>query len=90
MRSLLWERVGARLENIREGGSQVSKLDELIEHLEAALHNPDERQAFVEYLQGMTPEERAELLAEAEQRDPEGALNWTRGLFDSDKSTREN
>lgn len=68
----------------------MSRLDELIEHLEAALHNPEERQAFVEYLQQMSQEERAELLAEAEQRDPEGALQWTQGLFDSDKSTREN
>jgi hypothetical protein len=47
----------------------VNRFDDFTERLEAALADEEEREAFVEYLQAMTPQERAELLAEADQRE---------------------
>jgi hypothetical protein len=61
----------------------VSPFDDFIERLEAALGDDEEREAFIEYLQGMTPQERTELLAEAERRDPEGAAELARGVLDT-------
>jgi hypothetical protein len=45
----------------------VSGYDEFIERLETALANEQGREDFLEYLQGLTKEGRAEILAEAEQ-----------------------
>ena len=56
--------------------------DDFIERLEDALGSEEGREDFVEYLQGMTAEERAELLAEAERRDPEGAAELAQGMLD--------
>jgi hypothetical protein len=60
----------------------VSPYDDFIERLEAALEGEEGREAFVEYLRGMTRGERTELLAEAERRDPEGAAESGRGMSD--------
>lgn len=60
----------------------MSRFDDFVERLEAALEGEEGREAFVEYLQEMTPEERAGLLAEAERRDPEGASELDTGVFD--------
>lgn len=49
----------------------MSRFDDFVERLEAALSDDGGREAFAKYLQKLTPEERAELLAEAERRDPE-------------------
>ncbi|MCA1591343.1 MAG: hypothetical protein LC754_01535 [Acidobacteria bacterium] len=51
----------------------MNNYDEFIEHLEAALESPEGREDFIAYLQNLTREERAELLAEAARRDPKGA-----------------
>lgn len=59
----------------------MSPFDDFIERLEAALCDAEAREAFVEYLQGMTPLERTELLAEAERRDPQGATELSRGVL---------
>ena len=66
----------------------MSSFDDFIERLEAALEDEEGREAFVEYLQGMTREERAELLAEAERRDPEGAAELARGMLDPPEKVR--
>lgn len=60
----------------------MSSFDEFVERLEAALGDEEGREDFLEYLQGMTREERAELLAEAERRNPEGAAELARGMLD--------
>jgi hypothetical protein len=60
----------------------VSPFDDFVERLEAALEDEEGREAFVEYLQEMTREERTELLAEAERRDPEGVSELARGVLD--------
>ncbi len=57
----------------------MSPYDDFVERLEAALEDEEGREAFVEYLRGMTRGERAELLEEAERRDPEGASELARG-----------
>jgi hypothetical protein len=61
----------------------VSPFDDFIERLEAALEGEEGREAFVEYLQGMTRGERSELLAEAERREPAGASELDTGALDS-------
>lgn len=49
----------------------MSTYDDFIERLEAALAHEEGREDFLVYLQGMTRDERAELLAEADVREPE-------------------
>jgi hypothetical protein len=60
----------------------VSTYDDFVERLGAALEGEEGRESFIEYLQGMTREERTELLAEAERRDPEGAAELARAVLD--------
>jgi hypothetical protein len=45
--------------------------DEFIERLESALVDDEAREEFLVYLQGLTSEGRAEILAEADRREPE-------------------
>ena len=45
--------------------------DDFIERLEAALTDDEGREEFIEYLQEMTSEGRAEILAEADRREAE-------------------
>lgn len=54
----------------------MSKFDEFMELLMAAIGDEEGRRAFVEYVHKLTPEDKAEMLAEAEQLDPEGSLEW--------------
>lgn len=61
----------------------MSPFDDFTERLGAALGDDEAREAFVECLQGMTPQERTELLAEAERRDPEGPAELARGAPDT-------
>lgn len=49
--------------------------DDFIERLEAALEHDEEREDFLEYLQGLTREQRAELLAEVDRRETEAESN---------------
>jgi hypothetical protein len=49
--------------------------DDFIERLEGALEHEDGREDFMTYLQGLTKEQRAELLAEADKREPEAESN---------------
>ncbi len=49
----------------------MSGYDDFIERLEAALSDDEGREAFLEYLQGLTKEGRAEILAEADRREAE-------------------
>ena len=49
----------------------MSGYDDLIERLEAALSDDEGREDFLEYLQGLTGEERAQILAEADRREAE-------------------
>ena len=58
----------------------MSNYDEFLKRLEAAIASPEARTAFATYLQGLTPQELDDVLAEAEQRDPEGALALTQLL----------
>lgn len=58
----------------------MSKFDEFMEFLEAALGDPETREAFIQYVHELTPQEQAEILAEAEQRDPKGSLEWSQIL----------
>lgn len=60
----------------------MSTYDDFIERLEFVLQHPEAREAFEDFVGKFTPDERAALLAEAEQRDPTGALEWSRGVFD--------
>jgi hypothetical protein len=53
----------------------VSGYDDFIERLESALADDEAREEFLEYLQGLTSEGRAEILAEAERRTPEAESN---------------
>lgn len=41
--------------------------DDFVERLEAALEHEDEREDFLDFLQGLTKEQRAEILAEADK-----------------------
>jgi hypothetical protein len=45
--------------------------DDFIERLEAALADEEAREEFLNYLQDLTGEGRAEILAEADRREPE-------------------
>jgi hypothetical protein len=47
----------------------VSDYDDFIERLEAALADDEAREDFLEYLEGLTKEGRAEILAEADRRE---------------------
>ena len=47
----------------------MSGYDDFIERLEAALADGEAREDFLEYLQGLTVEGRAEILAEADRRE---------------------
>jgi hypothetical protein len=49
----------------------VNGYDDFIERLEAALSDDEEREDFLEYLQELTSEGRAEILAEADRRESE-------------------
>jgi hypothetical protein len=53
----------------------VSGYDDFIERLESALMDDEAREEFLEYMQGLTPEGRAEILAEADRREPEAESN---------------
>ncbi len=57
----------------------MSSFDDFVERLEAAFEGGEGPDTFAEYLQKLTPEEQAEMLAEAERRDPEGAAGLARG-----------
>ena len=45
--------------------------DDFIERLEAALADGEGREDFLEYLEGLTREGRAEIVAEADRREAE-------------------
>jgi hypothetical protein len=47
----------------------VSGYEDFIERLEAALADDEAREDFLNYLQGLTGEGRAEILAEADRRE---------------------
>jgi len=49
--------------------------DDFIERLEGALEHEDGREDFLNYLQALTREQRAELVAEADRREPEVESN---------------
>jgi hypothetical protein len=49
----------------------LSGYDDFIERLEAALEDEEGREDFLVYLQGLTSEGRAEILAESDRREPE-------------------
>ena len=49
----------------------VNGYDDFIERLESALADEESREDFLEYLQGLTGEGRAEILAEADRREAE-------------------
>lgn len=58
----------------------MSKFDEFMEFLEAALGDPETREAFIQYVHDLTPEEQAEILAEADKRDPQASRQWSQIL----------
>ena len=49
--------------------------DDFIERLESALADEEAREEFLEYLRGLSREGRAEILAEADRREPEAESN---------------
>ena len=49
--------------------------DDFVERLEAALEHEEGREDFLGYLQALTREQRAELLAEADRRELELECN---------------
>lgn len=49
----------------------MNDYEDFIERLEAALDGEEAREDFLEYLQGLTSEGRAEILAEADRREAE-------------------
>ncbi len=49
----------------------MNDYDDFIERLEAALADDEAREDFLDYLQGLTSERRAEILAEADRREAE-------------------
>jgi hypothetical protein len=53
----------------------LSSYDDFIERLESALMDDEAREDFLEYMQGLTAEGRAEILAEADRREPEAESN---------------
>jgi hypothetical protein len=52
----------------------VTGYDDFIERLESALSDEDGREDFLEYLQGLTQEGRAEILAEADRLEAEAEV----------------
>jgi hypothetical protein len=52
----------------------VSGYEDFIERLEAALADEEAREDFLEYLEGLTSEGRAEILAEADRREAESEV----------------
>ena len=48
--------------------------EDFIERLESALADEESREEFLDYLQGLTGEGRAEILAEAERREAEAEV----------------
>jgi hypothetical protein len=52
----------------------VNGYDDFIERLEAALTDDEGREDFMEYLQGLSGEGRAEILAEADRREAEAEV----------------
>jgi hypothetical protein len=59
----------------------VSAFDDFMGVLEAAISDPEGREVFIEYVHELTPDRQREILAEAERRDPEGSLEWSK-IFD--------
>ena len=57
------------------GGDKMTGYDDFIERLEGALEHEEGREDFMKYLQGLTKEQRAELVAEADKREPEAESN---------------
>ncbi len=53
----------------------MSTYDDFIERLAAALEHEEGREDFLDYLQNLTRDERAELLAEADVRETGAAVN---------------
>jgi hypothetical protein len=53
----------------------VNGYDDFIERLESALSDEEAREEFLEYLQGLTSEGRAEILAEADRREAEAEVD---------------
>jgi hypothetical protein len=49
--------------------------EDFIERLEAALDGEEAREDFLEYLQGLTREGRAEIVAEADRREAEAEVD---------------
>ena len=52
----------------------MSGYDDFIERLEAALVDEEAREDFLEYMEGLTSEGRAEILAEADRREAESEV----------------
>lgn len=52
----------------------MSDYDDFIERLEGALADEEGREDFLNYLEGLTSEGRAEILAEADRRDGEAEV----------------
>ena len=52
----------------------MSGYDDFIERLESALADDEGREDFLEYLQGLTQEGRAEILAEADRREADAEV----------------
>jgi hypothetical protein len=52
----------------------LSGYDDFIERLEAALADDEGREDFLNYMEGLTSEGRAEILAEADRREGEAEV----------------
>ena len=52
----------------------MSGYEDFVERLEAALTDDEGREDFLEYLEGLTKEGRAEILAEADRREAEAEV----------------
>ena len=52
----------------------MSGYDDFLERLESALADEASREDFLDYLQGLTGEGRAEILAEADRREAEAEV----------------
>ncbi|HEY0005502.1 MAG TPA: hypothetical protein VGB17_11885 [Pyrinomonadaceae bacterium] len=70
------------------GKPKVSKFDEFMEYLEAALQDQDQRADFANYVHDLTREQQREILAEAAQRDPEGCSEWNLSLDSTEDGER--
>ncbi len=66
----------------------MSKFDEFMEYLEAALEDQDQRADFADYVRGLTREQQREILAEAARRDPEGCSEWNLSSDTTDDGER--